>query len=124
MAKHSKVTVTLIVGLTVLGLLFNPLLLIADPIPPLPTPSTDQYEYVATNDPDVISVANYAVQQIKRGSLFKIISAQKLQGTDITYFVVLDLVDAHVKHHHYSVEVLIPNDGSDWQIVTFSAVNY
>ena|SRR5581483_11948674 len=90
----------------------------------LPPPESIPYTYVSIDDPDVINVANFATDQIKRGSLYKIISAQKQSATDITFFLVLDLVDAHVRHHHYSVQVLIPNDGSDWKILYFTAVNY
>jgi hypothetical protein len=81
------------------------------------------FQYADINDPEVISVANFAVDQIKRGHLYAIISAQKQVATNTIYFLVLDLVDAHVKHHHYNVEVIIPSDGSAWQIPYFSATN-
>lgn len=90
----------------------------------LPSVDSIPYQYVSITDPEVISVANFAVKQMQRGSLSAIILAQKQSATDITYYLLLDLVDAHIRHHHYSVTVLIPSDGSAWKVKDFTAVKY
>lgn len=84
----------------------------------------DQIVYVAVNDPFVISVANFAVEEIKNGSLFEILSAQKQGTEDIKYILTIEVVDAHVKHHNYIVEVLIPAEQKPWQLEYFSPINY
>lgn len=113
-----------IVILTILGILHTTTIFASEELPPITAQNNNQYQYVLINDPEVISVANFAVQQIQRGSLSRIISAQKLEGVNVTYSLVLDLVDAHMRHHHYTVEVLIPSDGSAWEVLSFRPVNY
>ena len=84
----------------------------------------DQIIYVSVSDPIVISAANFAVQEIDRGSLFEILSAQKQGEEDVMYILTLELVDAHIKHHNYIVEVLVPADQKPWQVTYFSEINY
>lgn len=106
----------------------NMILLCACPIraaTPIILQNWQQIPFVNVSDPQVISAANFATKQMKRGSLYKIVFAQKQINRDsITYVLTLEIVDAHIKHHRYSAQVLIPNDGTDWDLVYFTPVQY
>lgn len=86
---------------------------------------TQNIKYVDVNDPMVISVANFAVQQIGRGKLNSIILAQTAGIKDLIYILLLDLVDAHFYHNHYEVQVFVPaNKSAAWQVIYYSAVKF
>lgn len=97
---------------------------------PPPTQTTNKpslpptFVDVNVGDQDVIQVANFAADQMGRGSLYQILSAQKQEGDDINYHLKLQVVDAHFKFHNYVAQVTVPRDPTQaWVLTYFSPTN-
>lgn len=80
-----------------------------------------QLQYVDVNDALVLAAANFAAQQMQRGSLSKIIFAQWEGREDGNIYVLtLEVVDAHLNHHRYSAQVFMPQESNQWQLIYFT----
>lgn len=108
-----------------------PAMLSADPDPAAGAPQPiiiqdwQSIPFIDTSDPTVITAANFATKNIKRGSLYKIVFAQKQATADgAVYILNLELVDIHFRHHRYSVQVFVPKIGNQWQVIYFTPSQY
>lgn len=101
----------------------------SNPPPKVPEPifteNWQEIPFVAANDPKVISVANFATSKMQRGSLNKIVYAQKKDVEDgALYVLTLDIVNAHFIHQSYTVQVFVPKNDSPWTVIYFSTTKH
>lgn len=79
-------------------------LLNADPIPQM----IGGYNPISIRDPEVVSAADFATQQIGQGPLVSILSAQTQVVAGTNYAMVLEIVGNDNLSHSFSVVVFVP----------------
>lgn len=83
-------------------------------LPNDPDPAVmDGYVNIGTADPGVIDAANFAVQQMNRGTLVRINSAMSQVVTGINYSMQIEVLAPDQTTHIYNVVVFTPQAGED-----------
>lgn len=85
-------------------LLFGFSTITADPSSPMP----GGYIEAGVTDPAVQTAADFAVQEINKGTLVKIISAQSQVVAGLNYKIKLQIVDPQGQQAIYDVVVFVP----------------
>lgn len=88
----------------------------ADPLSSQNRTMAGAYNPIGTSDPGVVAAANFAVEQLKAGTLTNIVSAESQVVAGVNYSLVMQITAADGTVHDYKVVVFAPLQNPDMTV--------